>query len=666
MGSARKKPTLPNGSGALSSGLLLGIIDARNLSKAHLGGVIFGCKNSTIQECLSKQLFGLPGQHFMYVKNIDPGLPLFLFNYSDRSLHGIFEAASSGQMNIDPYGWTIDGSERTFYPAQVQIRVRLYCQPLLESQFEPIISDNYYNHNHFWFELDHAQTDKLISLFSSKVIAPGSFLQNTTKWRMKTQSLPSPNRSDEGEEIKPPESRMASTYSNQPNGDSGAIYSSSCLDEDRLSHEHGLKVLEKNEKEAIHAKLLKLANRDKPNSFPLSHAEEAAVQEMHMKDDTSQSAEMVQGKNIDKCPLLSSDFESIITQLMQEIADLRGFKNDQIQKMVQMQQKLTESETEIRQLKDRCTRLEFISNHLEARTDLSMIESLDDQQLDLEDIIFLVGGFDEQCWLSSLDLYSPSRDMIRSKRPLHTVRSYTSVANMNGHLYVIGGGNGSVWYDTVESYNPSNYEWTSHPSLRERKGSLAAATLSDKIFAVGGGNGFECFSDVEMFDLDVGTWIPSRSMLQKRFALAAVELNNVLYVAGGFDGKNYLSSAERLDPREHSWSKIGSMNSKRGSHSLVLLQEKVYALGGFDGTTMVPSTEVFDPRKGTWTIDDPMNCPRGYSAAAVLKDSIYVIGGVQETENVIDTVERYEIGKGWQLTNLKGIGKRCFSSAIVM
>lgn len=62
---------------------------------------------------------GLPAQHFSYVKNVDPGLPLFLFNYSDKKLHGIFEAASTGQMNINPYGWTTDGAEKTLYPAQV-------------------------------------------------------------------------------------------------------------------------------------------------------------------------------------------------------------------------------------------------------------------------------------------------------------------------------------------------------------------------------------------------------------------------------------------------------------------------------------------------------------------------------------------------------------------
>lgn len=33
-------------------------VPARNLNNNHLGGVIFGCKNSTMIECLSKQLFG--------------------------------------------------------------------------------------------------------------------------------------------------------------------------------------------------------------------------------------------------------------------------------------------------------------------------------------------------------------------------------------------------------------------------------------------------------------------------------------------------------------------------------------------------------------------------------------------------------------------------------
>ena len=32
---------------------------ARNIPKSLLGGVIFGCKHSTMSECLDKQLFGM-------------------------------------------------------------------------------------------------------------------------------------------------------------------------------------------------------------------------------------------------------------------------------------------------------------------------------------------------------------------------------------------------------------------------------------------------------------------------------------------------------------------------------------------------------------------------------------------------------------------------------
>ena len=52
-----------------------------------------------MNECLSKNLFGLPNRHMVYVQNIQKGMPLFLFNYTDRKLHGIFEAISDGKKN---------------------------------------------------------------------------------------------------------------------------------------------------------------------------------------------------------------------------------------------------------------------------------------------------------------------------------------------------------------------------------------------------------------------------------------------------------------------------------------------------------------------------------------------------------------------------------------
>jgi hypothetical protein len=60
------------------------------------------------------------------VKNVKPGMPLFLFNYNDRRLHGIFEAASLGQMSIDPYAWSNEDLLKTPFPAQV-IKVLTDC-----------------------------------------------------------------------------------------------------------------------------------------------------------------------------------------------------------------------------------------------------------------------------------------------------------------------------------------------------------------------------------------------------------------------------------------------------------------------------------------------------------------------------------------------------------
>ncbi|KAK3018451.1 hypothetical protein RJ639_004268 [Escallonia herrerae] len=168
---------------------------ARNLRKSDIGAVIFGCKNHTIAECYARQLFGLPAAHFSYVKNITPGLPLFLFNYSDRKLHGIFEATSSGQMNIDRYGWSdVDeaghGQEYTKYAAQVRVRIQKQCHPLSEDQFGPVIADNYYERKLFWFELDRAQTSKLISLFTSSPANVNASWSQTARCNTPFHSVP--------------------------------------------------------------------------------------------------------------------------------------------------------------------------------------------------------------------------------------------------------------------------------------------------------------------------------------------------------------------------------------------------------------------------------------------------------------------------------------------
>ena len=55
-------------------------------------------------------------------------MPIFLFNVSDKSLHGIFRATGEGDWEITPHGWT-DPGRKTSYPAQIPVELFLDCPP---------------------------------------------------------------------------------------------------------------------------------------------------------------------------------------------------------------------------------------------------------------------------------------------------------------------------------------------------------------------------------------------------------------------------------------------------------------------------------------------------------------------------------------------------------
>ncbi|PHT39852.1 Heat shock protein 90-1 [Capsicum baccatum] len=127
---------------------------------------------------------------------------------------------------------------------------------------------------------------------------------------------------------------------------------------------------------------------------------------------------------------------------LEYLEELQAFIEEKNRKMDYMEQKMAHAEQEIKQLKYRCMMLES-SNIVK--------------------ILFV-------SWLSTLDSYLPSFDLLNSLKPMNSVSAYASVAKLSGEFYVFGGGTGSLWYDTVESYNSANDEWTMCPCLKEKLG----------------------------------------------------------------------------------------------------------------------------------------------------------------------------------------------------
>ena len=142
----------------------------------------------------------------------------------------------------------------------MQIRVRLQCQPLSEDKFRQVIGDNYYIRNHFWFELDHRQASKLMSLLVSLAFAPATPVpQSTIKWRTVSQALPSHETPKEGESLEALESE-AEHFTHSSGTDSTEVTSS--LDGDMQPLDTRTVVKEEvkpDEKNLIYTKLKELA-----------------------------------------------------------------------------------------------------------------------------------------------------------------------------------------------------------------------------------------------------------------------------------------------------------------------------------------------------------------------------------------------------------------------
>ncbi|CAM6023605.1 unnamed protein product [Sphagnum balticum] len=127
-----------------------------------LPGMIFGCTTETYQECMARQLFGLPERNKNQVLRVVPGSKLFLFNYRVKEMSGIFEATCHGGMNIvrDAFnGW---------FPAQVKIQCISVCPNLPASVFKGAILDNYFDNSKFKYDLTAIQVGRLTELFKMK------------------------------------------------------------------------------------------------------------------------------------------------------------------------------------------------------------------------------------------------------------------------------------------------------------------------------------------------------------------------------------------------------------------------------------------------------------------------------------------------------------------
>ncbi|KAH7528092.1 hypothetical protein FEM48_Zijuj05G0035200 [Ziziphus jujuba var. spinosa] len=139
-------------------------------------GAIFMASCTTFGECLERKIFALSQSYADFVRDVKPGMILFLFEYEKRELYGVFKATSNGEMDIIPHAFTSSGRQ---FPAQVRFTTIWNCHPLRENEFRDPIKENYFTHNKFNLGLSRDQVNMLLSLFQCRKVEDAN-VQNLT------------------------------------------------------------------------------------------------------------------------------------------------------------------------------------------------------------------------------------------------------------------------------------------------------------------------------------------------------------------------------------------------------------------------------------------------------------------------------------------------------
>ncbi|PAN17455.1 hypothetical protein PAHAL_3G132900 [Panicum hallii] len=659
----------------------------RNLRETQLGGVIFGCKYDTIDECFKKQLFGLPSVHYSYVRNVKPGMPLFLFNYSDRKLHGIFEAASPGQMYIDPYAWSNDGSLRTAFPAQVRICTKTQYPPLLESQFKTLLGDNYYNHHRFYFELDHAQTRALISLFKSldpanrnqvpAVSSKRNLAVSPLPTKMKLPAVPDPKKVTENSK----ETNPFSVLSNRASPFNWADDVDSASNTDEKKSEDLLSDCDDLDDNLLQDQSVPHSN---PDEVSQNSSDKTVDQGVELVECNHPVANPVNGERvtIDEPmllnPLNDQNGAVDVDEIESEVHNSSGGVGLQPERKTileklkelsfQRQQVAISSQDCVDSSSDQCVPDETQINAnlscdpfddtMEDKTSsdechgndelLQIITALTKRTEALEKKLI---GSDQEI----LSLREVVKDSGRKVQQLEylvdelqfkfdsSLSHLGSICNTlaKPSVFLIGGYNGVTWLSSLESFSPEKETLVGLTPMSSPRSYASAAALDGHIFAFGGGDGMSWYNTVECYSSRNNEWTECPSLNRKKGSLAGICLNEKIYAIGGGDGNETYSEVEMFDPYLGKWICSPSMLLSRFALAATELNGVIYTTGGYDGSVYLESAERYDPREGFWVRLPSMTTRRGCHALTVLGDALYAMGGY-DGDKMVSSIEIFD------------------------
>ncbi|KAK6176712.1 hypothetical protein SNE40_014957 [Patella caerulea] len=202
--------------------------------------------------------------------------------------------------------------------------------------------------------------------------------------------------------------------------------------------------------------------------------------------------------------------------------------------------------------------------------------------------------------------YDPNFETwLKGANMLHARRRH-AMAAVDNCIYVLGGFDEEVVLSSIEKWNKKSNQWDEAGSLNTAVENMGFVAYGKKIYLFGGKNSDELVTNiVQCFDTSNGMCTVLQSGLPANdMCLNACVLNSQIYIVG-------LEGVFRYTPTTEAWDILSDMSYPRDFVSLAVLDEKLYAFGGrrrgAKDNLYSDVIEYYDPIGNQWYVTGKLN-----------------------------------------------------------
>ena len=208
---------------------------------------------------------------------------------------------------------------------------------------------------------------------------------------------------------------------------------------------------------------------------------------------------------------------------------------------------------------------------------------------------------------------------------------------------------------TAYKYSSFNETWTVLRNMPQYRYSASSINVNGKCYVIGGQDS----RDISVYDPKKDTFTTVYTMETRRMHFDCCKYSeHEILIVGGNIGEGALEASDScivFNTLNNTVTELPKLNQGRKLFALAESGGKFYAMGGANMREgpfrIMQSIEVFDKEKNKWEINSMQMSQQRFSHEAVSHNGfIYVFGGQNNTSDIHNYVEKYDMNNGTYTT----------------